>query len=422
MLWSTRMQSINEAIELYKAHGSDSLASAPQPIAKRMSESYVEGTLPFSSDPDAREDYINTYGGVRIAKLLEDLDALAGAISYRHADDANHRTLPLAIVTASVDRLDLLNALEIDRDMRLAGHVTYVGKSSMEITIRVESALRQDEEHPDAHDGMIPILLSRFTMVARDPTHGNAVQVNTLALSSHLEHAIFEQGRRAKEVASKARQADLSRAPPTAQESQSIHAIWSKNFDMDNLVPTLRSDAVTPRQTQMSRVVITHPGQRNLAGQAFGGYLMAQSFDLGFVTANLHLGQRPRFLSSSQLTFQNPVPIGSILEFRSQVVSQDDVKFSVTVTADRIAPETRTRTTTSVFHYTFSRLCEVDGASQVGPEATTATPGVAVFGRDLVAESYGDAMRHVAAQRREASTVSRDQQLKLFRELRLQTA
>lgn len=62
---------------------------------------------------------------------MEDLDALAGAISYKHTDDGKTDSSPLTIVTASVDRIDLLKPLGVC-DLRLSGHVTYVGYSSME--------------------------------------------------------------------------------------------------------------------------------------------------------------------------------------------------------------------------------------------------------------------------------------------------
>ena len=62
---------------------------------------------------------------------MEDLDALAGAISYKHTDDGKPDSSPLTIVTASVDRIDLLKPLGVC-DLRLSGHVTYVGYSSME--------------------------------------------------------------------------------------------------------------------------------------------------------------------------------------------------------------------------------------------------------------------------------------------------
>jgi acyl-CoA hydrolase len=62
---------------------------------------------------------------------MEDLDALAGAISYKHADDGLQDSSPLTIVTASVDRIDFLKPFGVS-DLRLSGHVTYVGFSSME--------------------------------------------------------------------------------------------------------------------------------------------------------------------------------------------------------------------------------------------------------------------------------------------------
>lgn len=418
-IWTTRMRDIDEAIDKYKAYetaGHDLPAALP--IAKRMQDSYVEGNLPFTTDSTVREDYINTFGGLRLGKLLEDLDALSGAIAYKHCDDQNHRTLPLAIVTASVDRIDLLNALEIDRDMKLSGHVTYVGSSSMEITVRVESSLKENEERVDSDGAWIPIMLAKFTFVARDPTTGKAAKVNTLALTNHLEHQIFEAGRKSKEQASLARKADLSRQAPTAEESIQIHKTWSANFELNDLAAKVGTGRVTPRQTQLSRALICHPAQRNLRNNVFGGYLMKESYDLAFIAANLHLSHRPRFLSSSQLTFAHPVPIGSILDFRSRIVAQSKTKFCVTVTADTISPETSERRTTSVFHYTFSRLCS-NTAEVSSPSAETEDTSLQIFGPELVAETYGDAIRHVAAQRREIGALKREEQIALFRSLRL---
>lgn len=67
----------------------------------------------------------------RYGKILEDLDAMAGAISYKHCDDGKTDSTPLTIVTASVDRIDFLKPWGI-KDLRLSGHVTFVGYSSME--------------------------------------------------------------------------------------------------------------------------------------------------------------------------------------------------------------------------------------------------------------------------------------------------
>lgn len=45
---------------------------------KRMQDSYVELYLPFTEDPELLEKYIATSGLIRLGKVLEDLDSLAG--------------------------------------------------------------------------------------------------------------------------------------------------------------------------------------------------------------------------------------------------------------------------------------------------------------------------------------------------------
>ena len=53
---------------------------------------------------------------IRFGKILEDLDVHAGSVAYRHADDSDPNTELPTIVTASCDRIDLLNPLTPDRD------------------------------------------------------------------------------------------------------------------------------------------------------------------------------------------------------------------------------------------------------------------------------------------------------------------
>lgn len=105
-------------------------------VKKTMADSYMEEYLPFKSTPALLDEYITTGGKVRIGKILEDLDALAGAISYKHMDTFVN-SAPLTVVTASVDRMELLMPNTVE-DFKLSGHVAYVGKSSMEGKITLE--------------------------------------------------------------------------------------------------------------------------------------------------------------------------------------------------------------------------------------------------------------------------------------------
>ena len=69
----------------------------------------------------------NVHGGV-IVKLI---DTAAGVVASRHAR-AN-------VVTASIDRLDFLHPVFVGDFVTLMASVNFVGKTSMEIGVRVES-------------------------------------------------------------------------------------------------------------------------------------------------------------------------------------------------------------------------------------------------------------------------------------------
>ncbi|KAJ1557258.1 hypothetical protein HK405_000428, partial [Cladochytrium tenue] len=96
----------------------------PKLLFKNMTDSRVEEFLPFKSDAAVREDYVNAYGSIRIGKILEDLDALAGSIAYVHCDDGSDDTPPLTIVTASLDRIDMISRIPTDVDVSISGFVT----------------------------------------------------------------------------------------------------------------------------------------------------------------------------------------------------------------------------------------------------------------------------------------------------------
>lgn len=69
----------------------------------------------------------NVHGGV-IMKLI---DTVAGVVAKRHARSN--------VVTASIDRLDFINPVFVGDLVILKASLNYVGKTSMEIGVRVES-------------------------------------------------------------------------------------------------------------------------------------------------------------------------------------------------------------------------------------------------------------------------------------------
>jgi hypothetical protein len=76
-----------------------SVASASEPLEPQLllltkPPHTTSIRYPFASDPVLREEYCNPWGKVRLGKLLEDLDSLAGTIAFDHwCDVADLRSL-----------------------------------------------------------------------------------------------------------------------------------------------------------------------------------------------------------------------------------------------------------------------------------------------------------------------------------------
>ncbi len=93
--------------------------------AKTVAESKVEvGQLMQPTDANL---FGNVHGGT-IMRLVDNAGSIA---AFRHA---HHN-----IVTASVDRIDFLTPVFIGNLVTLKASVNYVGKSSMEVGVRVEA-------------------------------------------------------------------------------------------------------------------------------------------------------------------------------------------------------------------------------------------------------------------------------------------
>ena len=96
-LWQQRLQEKhdNESRDSEKLPG-DRAVKAPQ-------DSKVEVMMPFSSDEHLRMSYESPWGFLRTGRIIEDLDALAGNVAFRHCRVPGNAAPNL--VTASVDRI-----------------------------------------------------------------------------------------------------------------------------------------------------------------------------------------------------------------------------------------------------------------------------------------------------------------------------
>lgn len=362
--------------------GNNAVKPQTRLLEKRIKDSIVSLVLPFASDEGVRSDYeLFNSGAVRMGKILEDLDAVAGLAAYRHCDDGDDSTLPLNIVTASCDRIELRGAGDdvLSKDVRCDAACTWVGKSSMNIEVELS-------EHLENGKLGALILRASFTFVARGAN--GAAPVNRLMAETEQEKSLFKQGAAQQQRRRAARGCSIMVVPPTGDELAIVHEqLMHGEGGHEQLVHRNTTDAVAISSTVQNNLMVCHGQNRNIHDKIFGGWLMREALELSFATASEFIGAYPKFVAMDDVRFVAPVEIGALLHLRSQVAFTEGAPhrtLSVTVAAAVQDLGTSVRTTTNTFQFVFQ---------------APAPPHVAPL-QKVVPHSYNEAMDFLQARRR----------------------
>ncbi|KAJ5811099.1 hypothetical protein N7447_010615 [Penicillium robsamsonii] len=329
----------------------------PDVSPKKMSDSYYSAILPLAQDKWLLDSYLNASGHIRLGSLLMDLDALAGIVAYRHTGDG------VSTVTAACDRITIENPLMEICDLELSGQCTYAtGRSSMEISLQVTKA-RPEGHEPKPEDVLITCA---FTMVSLDPVTKKPVPVAPLLVETEEEKRLFQKGEANYQAKKAHRTRSLLEKSPDEEESNLIHSMWTK--EMSYLKPqgaTKRPpNHVFMSDTVLKSAMIMQPQYRNRHNfMIFGGFLLKQTFELAFCCAASFAHARPNFVALDPSTFENPVPVGSVLYLRATVSytepeeregdSTKYTKVQVRVDSKVRDVEHGTKKSTGMFNYTF---------------------------------------------------------------------
>ncbi|KAJ8561461.1 hypothetical protein K7X08_033938 [Anisodus acutangulus] len=255
-------------------------------LTKTPSESRTSILYNFSTDYILREQYRDPWNEVRIGKLLEDLDALAGTISVKHCSDVDSMTRPLYLVTASVDKMVLKKPISVDTDLKMVGAVIWVGISSIEIQVDVI----QPANGSSASESVT--LTANFIFVARDYKTGKAAPVNRLCPETEAEKLFYEAAEARNNLRKRKRGGDKEIENGGVNRLEELLAEGRIFCDMPALADR---DTILLRDT------------RNIHGRIFGGFLMLRAFELAFSTAYAFAGLMPSFLEVDHVNFLRPV-------------------------------------------------------------------------------------------------------------------
>lgn len=321
---------------------------------RRMKDSYIEVLLPLGSEPALREKYLTVQNTVRFGRILEDLDSLGVLICYMHTKIYSTDMSPLSIVTALVDKIDMCKkSLSPEQDIKFSGHVSWVGKTSMEVRMQMFQA--QDNEYS-------PVLNATFVMVARDSENKRPAFVNPIILESPEEEELFQQGEFNKGRRVAFNSTSLLKVAPNAKERTAIHEMFLSTLDPKTISfqsRILPPNAVWMENSKLKSLEVCHPQERNIFNRIFGGFLMRKAYELAWATACNFGGSRPFIVMVDDIMFQKPVEVGSLLFLSSQVCFTQDKYIQVRVHSEVASLQNKEHMTTNVFHFTFMSEKEV---------------------------------------------------------------
>lgn len=300
-------------------------------------ETSISKTLPLGSDTTLRRRFMVVDepipGNFRFGLLLEELDLLAEqtALSYvqRHYPEAR-------VVTAAIDNIVVRHVVDVTRDIVMHARINHVGRSSLDIGIRVE--------HPG--DEVVHIASCYFTMVARGMVEGAE---KSLALPP-LEYLGELEQQRAQRVMAhheeyRRQQASLLQ-PPSPEEYQLLDGLHRAQEDADFCgIPASR--LVTDSWERM------YPEQEYVPQRIFGGYLIRRAYELSGICSELVAPNRSIIAAVNRINFFHPVRMGDKLHFTSRVVYTNESFVCVEAGIERISRDRSVKALSNSCLFTF---------------------------------------------------------------------
>ena len=339
-------------------------------------ETLYHRTLALGSDPALRRRFMVVdeplQGNMRFGLLLEILDKVAEEAALRYVNQFH----PTArVVTAAIDNIVVRHAVDVTRDLTFSATINHIGRSSLEIGIRVEQP----------GDPTLHVASCYFTMVARSG-YGEDVSSVTLPPLDYVEP--IEKRRAGKALARREEYRHMQAAlhePPSREEYEMLTALHQAQDELGfagRLCRSLTTDAWER----------TYPDQENVPFTIFGGYLIRRAFELSSICSELAAPNRSIIAGVNRINFFHPVRMGDKLHFTSRIVYTNDSFICVEAGIERIS---RDRTAKALSNSCLFTFANVDGELKHHPVPTVYPTTYAEDARYLAAHrSLNILLRH----------------------------
>lgn len=320
---------------------------------KPMSASHVQHFLLFKDQSVGK--YLKFGGGIRIGRILEDIDSLAGMIAIKHSYTTCFDTTILQCVTASLDKIELLQEFSEFNNYRLSGYVSFTGNSSMEVSIschKIPQNLRIESFREENMETLV--MTARFIMVCLNKNSLEKIIVPKLLIGTKGEEMIEKRGAENKSRREYQKEISIFKQAPTVKELQKVHQFFL------NSTPDGNVKSFTMKSTMKESIIVTHPQDKNVYNKIFGGYLMRIAYELAYATCILACKvDTCQFKSIDDISFKRPVNIGSVLILKSRIIFTKSNLVQVHVENQVVDPKNQSLTSTNDFYFTFLVDCQV---------------------------------------------------------------
>ncbi len=308
----------------------------------RPLDTSIERTLPFGSDKKLRKKFMiidkEIPGNIRWGRLLEKLDKLAEdiALDYVHEFEPEGR-----VVTAAVDDIALHTPADITKDVYLRARINYVGRTSMEVGIRVD----QDKEAEHS------LAACYFTMVARkgEGDEAESLPIPSLEYESEIEERRYNDAIERRQKYQE--QINALEEPPSTEEYQMLRELHKAQEEDD-------FDGLLAGEEIRNSVERMYPDLENVPQKIFGGYVIRRAYELALIQAEEIMPDRPIFVRVNRINFLQPIRIGDKLDFTSRIVYTGDTSMTLEIDIERTSMDKVTKALSNTCVFTFVNVDE----------------------------------------------------------------
>jgi acyl-CoA hydrolase len=293
--------------------------------------------LPLTSDEALRRRFMiideEIRANMRFGLLLEILDKVAeeAALNYVNRFNPDAR-----VVTAAIDNIVVRHVTDLTRDMHFHARINHVGRSSLEVGIRVEQP----------GDPVCHIASCYFTMVARSGVGEEAVSV-TLPRMIYSEEIEKQRADNAMKRREEYRQQQaLLREPPSREEFETLTGLHAAQ-DAPGFNGLLTGQLTADAWERM------YPEHENVPKKIFGGYLIRRAYELSAICAEQVAPNRPVPTAVNRINFFRPVRIGDKLHYTARVIYTSDSFICVEANIERISRDRTTKALSNSCLFTF---------------------------------------------------------------------